>query len=200
MASLQRRDSYDDFANSPDSERWMVSDSESESIIDDMMDDSLTSLQWLQNVHFNLDANQETVDGCRGSTALQQQPPCCAASAQAEAPNTPTTGAMPSAGQKGANQGDDIDYKTDASIKPPYSYATLICMAMKATNQTKITLSCIYKWIVENFMYYRKADSGWQVSADSNARLYSCKNAGRLVSKVIFIHMYKWESLRIMQT
>lgn len=177
MASLQRRDSCEDFANSPDSDPWMVSDSENESTIDDVMalDDSLTSLQWLQNVHFNLDVSQETSDGCRNSTALQQQSTYCATSAaQAEAPNTPTTGAMPTSGQKGANRGDDIDYRTDASIKPPYSYATLICMAMKATNQTKITLSCIYKWIVENFMYYRKADSGWQNSIRHNLSLNKC--------------------------
>jgi forkhead box protein J1 len=38
-------------------------------------------------------------------------------------------------------------------IKPPYSYASLICMAMK-TNQHKMTLSSIYKWIKENFLYY----------------------------------------------
>jgi len=58
---------------------------------------------------------------------------------------------------------DTIDYKTNGAIKPPYSYATLICMAMKA-NKNKMTLSSIYKWIRENFLYYRKADPSWQVS------------------------------------
>ncbi|RWS17803.1 forkhead domain-containing protein-like protein [Dinothrombium tinctorium] len=57
---------------------------------------------------------------------------------------------------------DPIDYKTNGLIKPPYSYATLICMAMKA-NKNKMTLSAIYKWIRENFLYYRNADPSWQL-------------------------------------
>lgn len=59
---------------------------------------------------------------------------------------------------------DPIDYKTNGSVKPPFSYATLICMAMKA-NKNKMTLNSIYKWIRENFLYYQNADPSWQVSA-----------------------------------
>ena len=57
-----------------------------------------------------------------------------------------------------------IDYKTNASVKPPYSYATLICMAMRESKKNKITLAGIYNWITENFVYYRVADPSWQVS------------------------------------
>ena len=59
---------------------------------------------------------------------------------------------------------DKIDYKTNPYVKPPYSYATLICMAMKETKKNKITLAGIYSWITDNFMYYRHADPSWQVS------------------------------------
>ena len=55
-----------------------------------------------------------------------------------------------------------VDYKLNGDIKPPYSYATLICMAMKA-NKNKMSLSSIYQWIKENFLYYRNADPSWQV-------------------------------------
>ena len=58
---------------------------------------------------------------------------------------------------------DKIDYKTNPHVKPPYSYATLICMAMRESKKNKITLSGIYNWITENFMYYRVADPSWQV-------------------------------------
>lgn len=58
---------------------------------------------------------------------------------------------------------DNIDYSVDGSVKPPYSYAALIGMAMKE-NQNKMTLSAIYKWIKENFAYYKTADPSWQVS------------------------------------
>lgn len=57
---------------------------------------------------------------------------------------------------------EEVDYKTNGTVKPPYSYATLICMAMKA-NKNKMTLNSIYKWIRENFLYYQKADPSWQV-------------------------------------
>ena len=56
-----------------------------------------------------------------------------------------------------------IDYKINGTDKPPYSYATLICMAMKA-NGNKMTLAAIYKWIKENFLYYLNAEPSWQVS------------------------------------
>ena len=59
--------------------------------------------------------------------------------------------------------GGEVDYKTNPYVKPPYSYATLICMAMRETKKSKITLSAIYNWITENFMYYRLADPSWQV-------------------------------------
>lgn len=61
---------------------------------------------------------------------------------------------------------ETIDYKSNGATKPPYSYATLICMAMKA-NKNKMTLNSIYKWIRENFLYYEKADPSWQVSLPS---------------------------------
>lgn len=54
------------------------------------------------------------------------------------------------------------DYRSSGDHKPPYSYAALICMAMGA-NSNKMTLSAIYKWIRDNFLYYRNADPSWQV-------------------------------------
>lgn len=56
-------------------------------------------------------------------------------------------------------------YQTNPDAKPPFSYATLICLAMRA-NCNKLTLSSIYAWIRENFMYYKHADPAWQVYAN----------------------------------
>lgn len=64
---------------------------------------------------------------------------------------------------------EEIDYKTVGDVKPPYSYASLICMAMKS-NKHKMTLSSIYKWIKENFLYYRNADPSWQVTQLTSIR------------------------------
>uniref|UniRef100_A0AAZ3P1V1 Fork-head domain-containing protein n=1 Tax=Oncorhynchus tshawytscha TaxID=74940 RepID=A0AAZ3P1V1_ONCTS len=73
---------------------------------------------------------------------------------------------------------DEVDYKTNPHIKPPYSYATLICMAMQASKKTKITLSCIYKWITDNFCYFRHADPTWQNSIRHNLSLNKSREGG----------------------
>jgi hypothetical protein len=54
------------------------------------------------------------------------------------------------------------EYQSNTEKKPPYSYCTLICLAMRY-NANKMTLSAIYNWIRENFKYYRNADPSWQV-------------------------------------
>ncbi|KAK2820835.1 hypothetical protein Q5P01_023794 [Channa striata] len=68
----------------------------------------------------------------------------------------------------------EIDYKTNPKVKPPYSYASLICMAMQASKQPKVTLSTIYNWITENFCYYRHAEPSWQNSIRHNLSLNKC--------------------------
>ncbi|XP_010205166.2 forkhead box protein J1 [Colius striatus] len=69
---------------------------------------------------------------------------------------------------------EDIDYKSNPYVKPPYSYARLICMAMEASQKPKITLSAIYKWITDNFCYFRHADPTWQNSIRHNLSLNKC--------------------------
>ncbi|KAJ8682579.1 hypothetical protein QAD02_018371 [Eretmocerus hayati] len=64
-------------------------------------------------------------------------------------------------------------YLHDPNMKPPYSYATLICLAMR-DNNNKITLSRIYAWIRENFIYYRDIDPAWQNSIRHNLSLNKC--------------------------
>ncbi|XP_026469657.1 forkhead box protein J1.2-like [Ctenocephalides felis] len=61
-------------------------------------------------------------------------------------------------------------YSIRTSVKPPFSYATMICMAMRE-NGNKMTLSEIYAWIKENFAYYRMADPSWQNSIRHNLSL-----------------------------
>uniref|UniRef100_A0A6P7FYC0 Uncharacterized protein LOC114335456 n=1 Tax=Diabrotica virgifera virgifera TaxID=50390 RepID=A0A6P7FYC0_DIAVI len=84
-------------------------------------------------------------------------------------PNIPTPPVSPTPKPKRKPTGNQEDltininyYKKNGEKKPPFSYATLICMAM-GKNGNKMTLSAIYHWIRENFLYYRKAHPSWQI-------------------------------------
>ncbi|CAL8118964.1 unnamed protein product [Orchesella dallaii] len=110
--------------------------------------DDLTSLTWLQNI------NILTV------------------------PGPPTPPASPKPAPKKSRipvlkEHELEEYRTVKKEKPPFSYANLICMAMRA-NKNKMTLSSIYAWIRENFLYYRNADPAWQNSIRHNLSLNRC--------------------------
>jgi hypothetical protein len=64
----------------------------------------------------------------------------------------------------------DMPPIVDDGTKPPYSYATLIGMAILRSNDRKLTLSQIYKWINETFVWYQ-TKSGWQNSIRHNLSL-----------------------------
>ncbi|KAK5960100.1 forkhead family transcription factor FKH2 PWA37_002592 [Arxiozyma heterogenica] len=70
-----------------------------------------------------------------------------------------------------------MDYATDLSldenrsVKPPYSYATMITQAILSSKEGVISLSDIYRFISTNYSYYRYTKSGWQNSIRHNLSL-----------------------------
>ncbi|KAG7507206.1 forkhead box protein J1-B-like [Solea senegalensis] len=175
------------------------------------LDDSLTSLHWLQNFSI-LSADPErppgSGPGCpssqqhlflkrfgfprggadspssppAGDTAATGMPlylgsPVTSGSDSTTAPRFPSCARSASGYPQipiQANPPVEVDYKTNPKVKPPYSYASLICMAMQASKQPKVTLSTIYNWITENFCYYRHAEPSWQNSIRHNLSLNKC--------------------------
>lgn len=75
-------------------------------------------------------------------------------------------------------------YKKNGDKKPPFSYSTLICMAMKAKGN-KVTLSSIYGWIKENFLYYRNADPSWKVKHKLTGSVWTVDKT-RLGTRTVF--------------
>lgn len=179
-------------------ESWMSLQVEGEDTQDSSMgdtlnlDDSLTSLQWLQEFSI-INANVGKTATGSGSSAdphcynnmpgsVAPSSPLAGDSACMGMPHTPgkpissstTRVALPCGLGGPATLPEDVDYKTNPHVKPPYSYATLICMAMQASKKAKITLSAIYKWITDNFCYFRHADPTWQNSIRHNLSLNKC--------------------------
>lgn len=59
------------------------------------------------------------------------------------------------------------DSKTDAhKIRPPFSYAALIALAINSDPQRMLTLNSIYQWIENNFPFFRLPEArAWKVRA-----------------------------------
>ncbi|XP_048871093.1 forkhead box protein J1-B [Brienomyrus brachyistius] len=170
------------------------------------LDDSLTSLQWLQDFsilsayleippssgdlpqnvalhkHVCPRGNSSPASPTAGDTAATGMPqslgkPVTSSSVSAIVTSTSYLHQPLTHNQQVStlsNPHEEIDYTINHQVKPPYSYATLICMAMQASKKTKITLSAIYNWITENFCYYRHADPSWQNSIRHNLSLNKC--------------------------
>ncbi|OWK61049.1 Forkhead box protein I3 [Lonchura striata] len=58
--------------------------------------------------------------------------------------------------------------------KPPLSYIALIAKAILSSPTNKLNLAAIYKYIEDNFPFYRNKGRGWRNSVRHNLSLNDC--------------------------
>ena len=58
--------------------------------------------------------------------------------------------------------------------KPPFSFSTLIFMAIEASQTRALPVKDIYSWIIDHYPYYKTAPAGWKNSVRHNLSLNKC--------------------------
>lgn len=69
---------------------------------------------------------------------------------------------------------NDVEGNEIGEYKPPYSYSTLIFMAIESSPHKAMMVSDIYKWLINNFPYFATAPSGDYSSYDLSQHLQLC--------------------------
>lgn len=124
-----------------------------------LLDSSLTSLSWLQNLRVH-----DLISPANG-TALS--PDRCSPEFSPER-GSRGNGFSLSPVKKCLLQSADFrkhrkKYRTTPN-QPPFSHSTLVYLAIQQSKSGKVTLKEIYRWIKDNFKFYRSTEPSWQVS------------------------------------
>lgn len=146
-------------------------------------DNDLTSLNWLSRN-----------DVLRGFDVGSSVPPMSPQRENgSEHPNELDSGAA----QNGSTNGDNYSNKQKSPSKPPYSFSSLIFMAIEESPNKRLPVKDIYNWIMDRFPYFRDARLGWKNSVRHNLSLNKCfkkvdKFKGGVQVSISFFYFIIW--------
>lgn len=137
----------------------------------DMPDSSLTSLSWLQNL--------KVLDMFSPEVRVRFPPPSPCSEDRFSWETASSSSTSPNDRQDDSDtrpvspihrcimQSDQFKlapkrYRNDPT-KPPYSYTSLIYLALQHSRSGKSSLHDICRWIKTNFKFFKEAENGWQV-------------------------------------
>ena len=87
---------------------------------------------------------------------------------------TPGVGLSPNMAFMLNRRSEKVYRRNYTHAKPPYSYISLITMALQSSQNKMMTLSEIYNWIMELFPFYRQNQQRWQNSIRHSLSFNDC--------------------------
>ncbi|CRK99696.1 CLUMA_CG012969, isoform A [Clunio marinus] len=85
-----------------------------------------------------------------------------------------SSSSSPSPKQKQHPNNIPYDPLVHTASKPPYSFSSLIFMAIEDSLQKALPVKEIYAWIIQHFPYFKTAPTGWKNSVRHNLSLNKC--------------------------
>jgi len=87
---------------------------------------------------------------------------------------SPNMAIVPPPGHRQIDKSPNSYRRTYTHAKPPYSYISLITMAIQSSPSKMMTLSEVYQWIMDLFPFYRSNQQRWQNSIRHSLSFNDC--------------------------
>lgn len=144
------------------------------------LDLDLTNLNWLQNNNLLRGIHSGNKTGCISPPQDMDM----------DLSFVPGTHILGGAVKHNSSSKMNLNNVKNSPRKPPYSFSSLIFMAIEDSPNKRLPVKDIYQWITERFPYFRNAPLGWKNSVRHNLSLNKCfkkvdKDKGQVTDVIV---------------